>query len=57
MKDNKNIKKINHKIRTLQLIIFIVVIILIGIFIKKLLILNKIETMAENIDTTTIIKG
>lgn len=45
----KIFKKINHKIRTLQIIILIILIILFGTILTKFMTLNKIETMAENI--------
>mgnify|MGYP001624069821 CR=1 FL=1 len=46
----KIFKKINHKIRTLQIIILIILVFLFGTVLTKFTTLNKIETMAENIN-------
>lgn len=46
----KIFKKINHKIRILQAIIILIVLIFLIIVIRKYLILNHVETMAENTD-------
>ena len=46
----KIFKKINHKMRILQAIIILIVLIFFAITIRKYLILNHIETMAANTD-------